>query len=105
MALLDTNPLPPRPDLGEARLVTRLADAVLVFDRRQVVGPCLRRSLIRFHLLRRLGLPVTIHVGVQRDEKVSNSGIVGHAWLTLDGLPWEEPSGEHHEHVVMFRYP
>jgi len=105
MALLDTNPLPPCPDLDEARLVTRLADVVVAFDRQHDVGPCLRRSLIRFHLLRRLGLPVTIHVGVQRDEKAGESGIVGHAWLTLDGRPWEEPSGEHHDHVVMFCYP
>lgn len=101
---LDTQPLPTRPDLRDALSVTHLADAVVALDRRSVMGRCLRRSLVRFHLLRRLGLPVTIHVGV-RPNSTPDTALVGHAWLTLDGYPWEEFSDDHGHFVVMFRYP
>ncbi len=101
---LDTQPLPARPDLREALSVTNLADAVAALDRRSAMGRCLRRSLVRLHLLRRIGLPVTIHVGV-RPNSTPDTALVGHAWLTLDGCPWEESSDDHSHYVVMFRYP
>ncbi len=118
-SLLDDQPLPqvlqhlgthfhsPRPDLATAIQVTRLADAVVALNRRVEIGPCLRRSVVRFHLLRQIGFPVTIHVGAQ---KMSGSGhgttsLVGHAWLTVDGFPWEESLEAHQDYVVMYSYP
>ncbi len=49
---------------------------------------CLRRSVVLFHLFRRMGLPVTLMIGVRRDGE----RLAAHAWLTRDGTPYLEPS-------------
>ena len=104
---LDTSSLPPRPDLATAIHVTRLADAVVALVRHAEIGPCLRRSVVRFRLLRQIGLPVIIHVGAQKmaGPERGAASLVGHAWLTLDGFPWEESLEPHQDYVVMYSYP
>jgi len=108
LQLLETHSPSPRPDLATAIRVTRLADAVVALNRRVEIGPCLRRSVVRFHLLRQIGFPVTIHVGAQKMPGVAGHGgtaLVGHAWLTLDGSPWEESLETHQDYAVMYSYP
>ena len=51
-------------------------------------GPCLRRSLTLYCLLRRRGLPVRLALGAYP----SPTGLVAHAWLTLHGQAVFEPS-------------
>jgi len=104
---LDTRPLPQRPDIATAIRITRLADTVVAFDRRKEVGPCLRRSVVRFHLLRQAGLPVVIHIGAQQKPTTGRAekSLIGHAWLTLDGHFWEEPNERDHDYVVMYGFP
>jgi len=53
---------------------------------------CLRRGVVLFHLLRRAGRPVELHIGVQRDDE---SAVGAHAWLVLDGQPYLERDPEH----------
>jgi len=48
---------------------------------------CLKRSLVLYHFLRKIGLDVEIELGITRQE----SGLIGHSWLTCNGLPYPEP--------------
>jgi len=48
---------------------------------------CLKRSLILYHFLRKIGLNVEIELGIARQE----SGLIGHSWLTCNGSPYPEP--------------
>jgi hypothetical protein len=45
---------------------------------------CLRRSVVLFHLLRRAGRPVVLHIGVRKDP---GGALAAHAWLSQDGAP------------------
>jgi len=104
---LETHSLSPRPNMATAIQVTRLADAVVALNHRVEIGPCLRRSVVRFHLLRQIGFPVTLHVGAQKMPGGGHGGtsLVGHAWLTVDGFPWEESLEADQDYVVMYSYP
>lgn len=81
--------------------VRRIADAVAYLDRSTALGLCLHRSLLRYHFLRRAGLPVVIQFGVRRKTE----GIGGHAWLTLHGEPYHEAAEDYAPFVVVYRYP
>lgn len=81
--------------------VRRIADAVAYLDRATALGICLHRSLLRYHFLRRTGLPVVIQFGVRRKSE----GIGGHAWLTLHGEPYHELAGDYAPFVVVYHYP
>lgn len=93
----------PQPHAEVVRL-TRLVDATVHLDRRVRMGICLRRSLVRYVLLRRAGLPVTIVFGA-RTKGNFEGGLAGHAWLELDGVPWMEPPEHVEGFAVMYRYP
>lgn len=60
---------------------------------------CLYRSLVRYVLLRELGLDVSFVMGV----RPSSEDLVGHAWLELDGRVLRETLKE--PYVVTFSYP
>ena len=51
-------------------------------------GTCLKRSVVLYWLVRRVGVPVELQVGVKRTP----AGILeAHAWLARDGRPYLEP--------------
>lgn len=81
--------------------VRRIADAVAYLDRACALGICLHRSLLRYHFLRRAGLPVVIQFGVRR----KTDGIGGHAWLNLYGEPYHELAADYAPFVVVYHYP
>jgi hypothetical protein len=85
-----------------ASTVRHLADAVAGLDIRSPLGICLRRSLLRYHFLRRAGVPAVIHFGarIKGDDSVG-----GHAWLTLNGQPYFEAAENYKDYAVMFSYP
>lgn len=93
-------PLP----LAELERRTRLIDAAVSLDRLAPLGPCLRRSLVRYVLLRRAGLPVEIVFGARPEERGTTS-LIGHAWIELDGGPWMEAPEHLTGYSVMYRYP
>ena len=63
---------------------------------------CLRRSLVLFHLLRRAGCPVALHIGVRKQD----GALQAHAWLVLAGEPYLEPdSNEHRDFRVIAAFP
>lgn len=57
-------------------------------------GTCLTRTLGRAFALRRAGIPVCFVLGVRSVDGAP----VGHAWLTLDGLPFLEPNVDNLRH-------
>jgi hypothetical protein len=85
--------------------VRELADAVAAWHFRSPLGICLRRSLLRYHFLRRAGVPVQIIFGARFKDRQEGGGLGGHAWLTLHGVPYYEDPADCKGFVEMVRYP
>lgn len=79
----------------------QIVDALTAFGAGRPLGICLRRSLLRYHFLRRAGLPLVVHFGARR----LGEEIGGHAWLTLDGRPYHERPEHYQSYTVMWSYP
>ena len=65
----------------------------------------LRSSLLRYHFLRAMDLPVAIIFGARLKDEQEGGGIGGHAWLTLDDKPYYEAPGDYEGFVEMYVYP
>jgi hypothetical protein len=90
--------------------VRRLADAAALFERGSPLGLCLRRSLLRYHFMRRAGVPLAIHFGARFKPGLAGAGhsqgpITGHAWVTLRGQPYFEDGENYRGFAEMFVYP
>ena len=73
-------------ELNQAvRVVVRLCQLPL-FRWRVFPRACLRQALTLYRVLIRMGYPVAIHFGVQKDEQVLH----GHSWVTIGGKPVAE---------------
>lgn len=64
-------------------------------------GNCFPRSLSLYWFARQLGYPVLFQCGVRKDS----SHLDGHAWLTLDHLPFHETGRHWQQYTVTFSYP
>ena len=85
--------------------VRQLADAAALFERRSPLGLCLRRSLVRYHFLRRAGLPLVVNFGARFKDKSPHRDLTGHAWVTLEGEPYYEDGENYQGFTVMLKYP
>jgi transglutaminase superfamily protein len=85
--------------------VRLLADGAALFERRSPLGLCLRRSLARYHFLRRAGVPLVINFGARFRAGVADREVTGHAWVTLDDEPYYEDGENYRGFTVMLRYP
>jgi len=71
---------------------------------------CLKRSLILYHFMRRTGIDVQLCLGVKTNQisetlRTSNN-LNGHAWLVLNGQPWQEHESIATEtYTVTYRFP
>lgn len=81
--------------------IRAIVDALTAFGAGRPLGICLRRSLARYHFLRRAGLPVILCFGARR----LGEGIGGHAWLTLNDAPYHEQPEHYLNYAVMFTFP
>jgi len=104
MRHLDEESHVPSPLLDRDSL-TRLADAAVGLDYASPLGICLRRSLVRYVLLRRAGVGVGVHFGARKEATAGRSRIAGHAWLTLDGRPYAEQPENYQGFAVIYSYP
>lgn len=86
-------------------IIRRLADLAALLDRRSPLGLCLRRSLVRYHFLRREGLPVRLRFGAKFVGGKPDRDVTGHAWLTLDGQPYHEAGENWRGFAIMFSFP
>jgi Transglutaminase-like superfamily len=78
----------------------RYTDAALARLRPGGHWACLPRSLALYRLGRRKGVAVRLHCGVRRN----GSGLIGHAWLTVEGVPLlasEQPT----QWIETYTYP
>lgn len=98
---------PPAADLAplDPERVRDLVDALARIDRNHPFGLCLRRSLLRYHFLRRAGLPLGVTFGVRIRQEHEPPGIAGHAWNTLDGRPWCERDEDYRGFAVLYVWP
>ena len=96
---------PPTSNLQPPTSIRRLADLTALLDRRSPLGLCLRRSLVRYHFLRRAGLPLVLNFGARFKGGVADREITGHAWVTLDGKPYFEDGENYRGFTVMLKYP
>lgn len=87
---------------GSVRL---LADAAALIERSSPLGLCLRRSLVRYHFLRRAGVPLAVNFGARFKAGQADREITGHAWVTLDDQPYYEDGENYQGFTVMLRYP
>lgn len=85
--------------------VRRLADLTALLDRRSPFGLCLRRSLLRYHFLRRAGVPVAVQFGARFKAGQPDRDVTGHAWVALDGQPYFEDGENYRGFRVMLSYP
>jgi hypothetical protein len=85
--------------------IRKLADLAALLDRGSPLGLCLRRSLTRYHFLRRAGRPVVLQFGAKFAAGRPDRDIHGHAWLTLNGQPYAEADENWRGFTVMFSYP
>lgn len=85
--------------------VRRLADLAALLERNTGLGFCLRRSLVRYHFLRRRGLSLQVHFGARFKEEERERAIAGHAWVSLDGRPYYEADENWRNYRVVYRWP
>lgn len=85
--------------------VRELVDALAFLDRRSPFGVCLRRSLLRYHFLRRAGLPLGIILAMRTRQPDEPPGLAGHAWNILDGRPYHERSEDMAGFTEVYRWP
>jgi hypothetical protein len=97
---------PTAPDLAlPPAAVRELADAAALFERGTPLGLCLRRSMLRYHFLRRAGVPLVLNFGARFMGGQADREITGHAWVTLDGQPYHEDGENYQGFTVMLRFP
>lgn len=92
---------PAEPQALQRETMRQIVDALTALGAGRPLGICLRRSLLRYYFLRRAGLPLVIHFGARRQ----GDDIAGHAWLTLDGLPYHEKPEHTQVHTLMWSFP
>ena len=104
VAMQQITPLPP-PSGDSEHVVRDLADLAALLERRSPLGLCLRRSLTRYHFLRRAGVPVVVRFGAKFVDGKPDREITGHAWLTLDGHPYHEVDENWRGFTVIITWP
>lgn len=82
-----------------------LADLAVLLERRSPLGLCLRQSLVRYHYLRPLGLPLEVKFGAKLLGQPEKRSLTGHAWLTHNGQPYYEADENWQGFTVMYTWP
>ncbi len=94
-------PLPHLPQ-GEETL-RELADLAAALERRSVPGICLKRSLVRYHYLTQIGVPLDVVFGARFVEG-EKKDVTGHAWLEQDGAIYWESADNVTPFTPIYRY-
>ncbi|HFQ93957.1 MAG TPA: lasso peptide biosynthesis B2 protein [Anaerolineae bacterium] len=92
----------PLPDEAATR---QLADLAALLERQSPLGLCLRRSLVRYHYLRQLDIPVVVKFGAKFVGGAQEKDVAGHAWLEVNGRVYHEPEENWRGFTVMFVWP
>lgn len=90
-----------RPDEAEMGDLVYYVDRWLQLFPYNKKGNCFPRSLALYWFARQLGYPVLFQCGVRKDV----STLDGHAWLTVERLPFHETGQHWQRYTVTFSYP
>jgi hypothetical protein len=93
----------PRPRLDEQAL-RELADLAAVLERDSVPGICLKRSLVRYHYLSQIGVPLEVVFGARFVEGAKKKDVTGHAWLEQAGKVYWESAENVTPFTPIYRY-
>ncbi len=99
---LEEEVIRPLPDETTTR---QLADLAALLERQSPLGLCLRRSLLRYHYLRQMGIPVVVKFGAKFGDGMPEKDVTGHAWLEVNGRVYYEPEENWRGFTVMFTWP
>jgi len=93
-------------ELKKARLI-KFTDYILSREILIYKKSCLKRSIILYRFLTRLGLDLRINFGVRYQNEAGNSKkFIGHSWLVKNGKPYlENSSVETDKYKVTYSYP
>ena len=98
--LSPSRPFSPQ-DLPRLQAIVYYTDRWLTIFPYNPKGSCLPRSLLLFGFAQRCGFPVKIRFGVRG----LGTGLVGHAWLTLNGKPFLENTRKCEQMVETYSFP
>lgn len=90
-----------RGDQDEIERVADYVDRLLRVYPANPKGNCLPRALVLYSFARRYGFPVQFRCGVRKVEK----SLDGHAWVTLDDVPFLEPTNHCQQFSVTLSFP
>ena len=93
------------PDPRTETRVRNLVDLAVLLERNSPLGLCLRRSLTRYYFLGREGLPLKIHYGARMIGGEPDRQFNGHAWLTLEDVPYHEDGENWRGFTIMLTFP
>ncbi|NOX60359.1 MAG: hypothetical protein GXP42_00190 [Chloroflexi bacterium] len=89
----------------DERALRELIDAWARLERNHPFGLCLRRSLLRYHFLRRAGVELGIVFGARFRRAAKGQSIAGHAWNTLNGQPYHEQEEDYQGFRAIYHWP
>ena len=75
------------------------ADAVAALLRVRPFRYCMRRTVLRYRVLRAAGRRTAFVIGAER-----NPGLDGHSWIEIDGLPFREEDDRPRRMTVTYRH-
>jgi len=90
--------------------IVKFADYIFSWEFWIYKGTCLKRSLVLYHFLRKLGIIVRVCFGVRYDEKFSDREakreLEAHAWLVYQGKVYLEKTTDFTEsYKVIYCFP
>ena len=85
----------------ELQIMANFTDRILNMFPYHEKGNCLPRTCMLYWLAPQYGFPVKFHCGVRKGE----TGLDGHAWLTMNGQMFLEPTQQSLGLIETFSYP
>ncbi len=65
---------------------------------------CWNRTLLLYKFLKSAGYPVALYAGLRKDA-ITGTSILGHSWITVDGVIFDDRLDIASEHYITFHYP
>ncbi|MGB9736214.1 MAG: lasso peptide biosynthesis protein [bacterium] len=65
---------------------------------------CWNRTLLLYKFLRSAGYNAVIYTGIRKDA-INRDAIIGHSWITIDGVVFDDKENIADEHYITFHYP
>jgi hypothetical protein len=87
--------------IRDASYLLRLAEGVAAFYSMPKLRYCMRRTILRYSVLQGHQQGASFVIGVDRNR----TELIGHAWIEIEGMAFEEYDDMHQKMVVIYRHP